>query len=161
MRHPYVRDGPPRAGTNVNAFKEAEMKKILPLLAAAMLLASACGQAGAQNGPAKLTVTMDEWNVKLSPASVTAGEVTFILKNTGKLVHELAILKTDLAHDKIPVRPTDAKKVQEPGIIGEIEDVDPGQTKEQIFDLTPGRYVLICNYESHYQAGMHVAFAVK
>ncbi len=137
------------------------MKKILPLLAAAMLLASACGQAGAQSGPAKITVTMDEWNVKLSQASVTAGQVTFALKNNGKIVHELAVLKTDLAHDKIPVRPTDATKVQEPGIVGEIEDVDRGQTKEAIFDLTPGTYVLICNEKEHYQAGMHVAFTVK
>ena len=137
------------------------MKKFLPILAAAMLLASACGQAGAQSGLAKITVTMDEWNVKLSQPSVSAGQVTFALKNTGKLAHELAILKTDLAHDKIPVRPTDATKVQEPGMIGEIEGVDPGQTKEGIFDLTPGTYVIICNEKEHYQAGMHVAFTVK
>jgi uncharacterized cupredoxin-like copper-binding protein len=25
----------------------------------------------------------------------------------------------------------------------------------------PGNYVLICNEESHYQAGMHLAFVVK
>lgn len=137
------------------------MRKILSILAISMLALSACGQAGAQPGPAKLTVTMDEWNVKLSQSSVPAGQVTFVLKNTGKLVHELAILKTDLAHDKIPVRPTDATKVEESGMIGEIEGVDSGQTKEEIFDLTPGTYVLICNEEAHYQAGMHIAFTVK
>lgn len=137
------------------------MKKLLPILAAAMLLATACGQAGAASGPSKITVTMDEWNVKPSQVTVNAGQVTFALKNSGKLVHELAILKTDLAHDKIPLRPTDAKKVQEPGNIGEIEDVEPGQTKEAVFDLTPGHYVLICNEEAHYAAGMHIAFTVK
>lgn len=136
------------------------MKKFLPILAAAMLLASACGQAGAQSGPSKITVTMDEWTVKLSQTSIPAGKVTFALKNSGKLMHELVILKTDLAPDKIPTRPEDATKVQELGSVGEIADVEAGKTKEDAFDLTPGNYVLICNEESHYGSGMHIPFTV-
>jgi uncharacterized cupredoxin-like copper-binding protein len=137
------------------------MKKLLPLLAAAMLLTSACAQAGAASGPTKVTVTMNEWGVTLSQASVPAGKVTFVLKNTGKLTHELVILKTELASDKIPMRPAEPKKVTEPGSVGEIEDVDAGQTKQDTFDLAPGNYVLMCNEEEHYQAGMHIAFKVK
>ncbi len=138
------------------------MKKVLPVLVATMLVLGACALTGnTQSGPAKVTVTMSEWSVKLSQSTVPAGHVTFALKNDGKLAHELAILKTDLAHDKIPVRVEDATKVQEIGIIGEIEDVDAGQSKEDAFDLAPGNYVLICNQESHYGAGMHLAFVVK
>lgn len=137
------------------------MKRLFTLITLAMLILSACAQGTAQSGPAKVTVTMEEWSVKLSQSTVPAGPVTFVLKNNGKLTHELAILKTDLAHDKIPLRPTDAKKVQEPGNVGEIEDVDAGTSKEATFDLTPGNYVLICNEEVHYQAGMHVSFVVK
>jgi uncharacterized cupredoxin-like copper-binding protein len=138
------------------------MKKFLPFAAIAMLVLGAWAQTGnAQGGPAKVTVTMTEWSVKMSQTTLPAGQVTFALKNDGKLTHELAILKTDLPHDKIPVRVEDATKVQEIGIIGEIEDVDAGLTKADVFDLVPGNYVLICNEVSHYQAGMHLAFVVK
>jgi uncharacterized cupredoxin-like copper-binding protein len=137
------------------------MKRFLPLAATAMLVLGACAQAGAQGGPATVTVSMSEWSVKMSQTSLPAGQVTFALKNEGKLTHELAILKTDLPHDKIPARLDDAAKVQEIGIIGEIEDVEAGLTKSDVFDLAPGNYVLICNEVSHYAAGMHLAFVVK
>jgi len=135
-----------------------DMNRLLPLFVIAMLILSACAQ---QTGPAKVTVKMSEWSVDLSQTSVPAGRVTFALKNDGKLTHELAILRTDLAHDKIPLRAEDPTKVQELGITGEIEDVDAGQMKEAVFELTPGNYVLVCNEASHYQAGMHVAFVVR
>ncbi len=99
------------------------MKRLLGFAAIAMLVLGACAQAGAQNGPAKVTVTMNEWSVKMSQTTLPAGQVTFALRNDGKLTHELAILKTDLPHDKIPARVEDATKVQEIGIIGEIEEV--------------------------------------
>jgi uncharacterized cupredoxin-like copper-binding protein len=138
------------------------MKRFLPFAAIAMLVLGACAQTGsAQSGPAKVTVTMTEWSVKISQTTLPAGQVSFALKNDGKLTHELAILKTDLPHDKIPARVEDATKVQEIGIIGEIEDVEAGLTKADVFDLVPGNYVLICNEVSHYQAGMHLAFVVK
>ena len=138
------------------------MKKLLPFAAIAMLVLGACAQAGsAQNGPAKVTVTMSEWSVKMTQTTLPAGQVTFTLKNEGKLTHELAILKTDLPHDKIPARVEDATKVQEIGIVGEVEDVEAGLKKTGVFDLVPGNYVLICNEVSHYQAGMHLAFVVK
>lgn len=138
------------------------MKRFLPFAAIAMLVLGACAQTGsAQSGPAKVTVTMTEWSVKMSQTTLPAGQVSFALKNDGKLTHELAILKTDLPHDKIPARVEDATKVQEIGIIGEIEDVEAGLTKSDVFDLVPGNYVLICNEVSHYQAGMHIAFVVK
>ncbi len=138
------------------------MKRLLLFATIATLVLGACAQTGgAPSGPAKVTVTMSEWSVTPSQTSVQAGQVTFAVKNNGRVTHELAILKTDLSHDKIPVRAENAKKVQEPGIAGEIEDVGAGTTKEATFDLKPGNYVLICNEEEHYQAGMHIAFVVK
>ena len=137
------------------------MKKILSILVISMLALSACGQASAQPGAAKVTVTMTEWAVNLSQASIPAGKVTFVLKNTGTVTHELIIAKTDLAQDKLPIQTEDPLKVDESASIGEIGDVDAGQTKEDIFDLAPGSYVLMCNEQSHYMAGMHIAFTVK
>lgn len=136
------------------------MKKLSALLVAGLLTLGACGVAS-QASPSKVTVTEDEFSVKLSQASAPAGKVTFVLNNTGKIEHELVILKTDLPHDKIPARDNDPTKVQEPGAAGEIEDVAAGTSKEETFDLTPGNYVLLCNVETHYAAGMHIAFVVK
>jgi len=137
------------------------MKKIFSILVISMLALSACGQASAQPGPAKVTVTMTEWAVNLSQASIPAGKVTFVLKNTGTITHELIIAKTDVAQDKMSMQSEDPLKVDESASIGEIGDVDAGQTKEDIFDLAPGNYILMCNEQSHYMSGMHIAFTVK
>lgn len=132
------------------------MKSLLTLVTAAILILSACGQ------PAnRTTVDMDEWSMKLSSTTLAAGEVTFTVNNNGKVEHEIAILKTELAADKIPVRAADPQKVEEPGNVGEIEDIAPGTTKSGTFKLAPGNYVLICNVATHYQAGMHVPFVVR
>ena len=137
------------------------MKKIISLLAVSMLALSACAQTSAQTAPAKVTVSMTEWAVNLSQNSIPAGKVTFVLKNAGTITHELVIVKTDLAMDKMPMQGEDPLKVDESASIGEIGDVEAGQTKEDIFDLAPGNYILICNEQSHYMSGMHIAFTVK
>ncbi len=49
-------------------------------------------------------VTMDEFTLKASPKSVTAGKVTFSVKNTGSDRHELVVLKTSTAASKLKVR---------------------------------------------------------
>ena len=46
------------------------------------------------NGP--MTLTAD-------PSSVPAGDVTFTVKNTGTIDHEVVVLKTDTAFDKLEV----------------------------------------------------------
>ena len=132
--------------------------KRLGVLAAVTYLLAACGQAGSAG---KITVTMDEWSIKLSETSAPAGDVSFVLKNNGKVTHELAILKTDLAPDRLAYRANDPSKAEEPGNVGEIEDVAPGASKEGTFKLTPGKYVLVCNEPEHYKAGMRIALVVK
>ena len=132
------------------------MRALMTFAVTAALLLAACAQ-----GPAKLTVTMDEWSIKLSQSSVPSGSVAFSLQNAGKEEHELVILKTDIAPDKLALRASDPTKVEEPGAVGEIEEVAPGTSKEATFDLQPGNYVLICNEATHYQAGMRIAFVVR
>lgn len=132
------------------------MKKLLAVVTVALFVLGACSQ------PAnRVTVNMDEWSMKLSSTTLSAGDVTFTVNNNGKVEHEIAILKTDIPQDKLPVRANDPLKVQEPGNLGEIEDIAPGATKSATFSLSPGNYVLICNVASHYAAGMHIAFSVK
>ncbi len=132
------------------------MRILATVTAAAALLLVACAQ-----GPTRVTVNMEEWAIKLSQASAPAGDVTFVLRNQGKEEHELVILKTDTPDEKLAFRPADPNRAEEPGAIGEIEDVSSGKFKEATFTLAPGRYVLICNEPGHYKAGMHVAFIVR
>lgn len=135
------------------------MKHAIATAIAAVLLISACG--GSAGGPSKVTLTLADFTIQASPASVPAGQTTFTAKNAGKIDHEFALIKTDLAHDKLPLRTNDPTKVQENVNVGEIEDIKPGASKDLTLDLKPGKYVLICNTEGHYASGMHIAFEVK
>lgn len=137
------------------------MKHAIAMAAAAVLLISACGGSAGSGGPGKVTLTLGDFTIQASPASVPAGQITFTAKNAGKVDHEMAVVKTDLAHDKLPLRANDPKKVQEDVNVGEIEDIAPGVSKDLTLDLKPGKYVIICNIEGHYGFGMHIPFEVK
>lgn len=132
------------------------MKALVAILTLAIVLLASCGQ-----GSTKVTATMEEWKIQLSQTTVPAGDVTFSVQNKGKEEHELVLLKTDLAPDKLTPRKTDPAKAEEPGSIGEIEDIAAGTTKDATFRLTPGNYVLICNYAAHYANGMWIALTVR
>ena len=47
-------------------------------------------------------------------------------------------------------------------VVGKIQERDLGSGKSAIaiLDLSPGKYVLICNVSGHYEDGMYVAFEV-
>jgi uncharacterized cupredoxin-like copper-binding protein len=94
----------------------------------------------------------------VDPVSVKAGKVTFTFTNTGTRQHEMIVLKTDEAFDQLRV--DDANKVSEDASIGEIPETDKGKTVTTTFDLTAGKYVLVCNIEKHYAQGMRSAFTV-
>lgn len=154
----------------------------LALLAVAGLVA-ACSNSGgaatnsaapASDTPAASTVTvqLQEFAVVPDVATVPAGTVTFVANNSGPDdVHELVVIKTDLAVDALPVD-QDGKVtegVEGVTLIGEVEDIEVGASKEVALDLEPGKYVLICNIlqtepdgslEAHYKVGMRTAFEV-
>ncbi|MEX2556109.1 MAG: hypothetical protein WEB06_10795 [Actinomycetota bacterium] len=145
---------------------------VLSAFAAPVLLLAACG-GGEEAGGARTTVDvrLQEWAVLPAQASSPAGQITFRAENTGpEDEHELVVIRTDLAPDALPVR--DDGSVDEEGagiqIVGEIEEFAVGQTESQTFDLSEGKYVLICNLmhtehgatEAHYRMGMRAAFTV-
>ncbi len=143
------------------------------VLAAALgLLAAGCarGPAPAAGGTSptpvnKVAVELGDFYVKPSPERAGAGEVTFTVTNKGKVEHEFIVVKTDLAPDKLPVNAAESKVDEKAAgieIIGEIEtdELGPGKTASKAFNLSPGKYVLICNVSGHYAAGMHAAFTV-
>ena len=93
--------------------------------------------------------------------SVPSGQVTFVVKNGGLLVHEFVVLQTDVAQDKIRATSSEPGKVDETGSVGETGALNAGESKTLTLTLAAGRYVLICNEVGHYEGGMHVAFTVN
>lgn len=138
------------------------MKRLATISVTALMLLAACGGAGAAGGQS-VAVTLTDSRITLDRSSVNSGKVTFSITNAGTVVHEFAVLKTDLAADKLPANPDPAKagKVLEDGNVGEVEDIELKAKKDLSLDLQPGQYVLICNVVGHYGLGMHVAFTVK
>jgi uncharacterized cupredoxin-like copper-binding protein len=114
-------------------------------------------------GPMTLTV---------SPSSVPAGDVTFVVKNTGTIEHEAVVLKTNIPYNKLPVTyagdppapvTTGGDKVGEAANIGETGDpnLKPGDTRTfTIKNMTAGNYVIVCNLAGHYTHGMRASLEV-
>jgi uncharacterized cupredoxin-like copper-binding protein len=92
--------------------------------------------------------------------SVKAGSTKIGVRNLASMEHSFEVLKTDLTHDKIPVDGASAK-AKEDGKVGGIASIPAGKSAAVTIDLTPGKYVLICNVAGHYQLGMHVGFTVE
>ncbi len=103
-------------------------------------------------------VGMREWAISPAPASAKAGKITFVIKNNGKAKHELVVVKTDIAPGKLPVK---KNRASEKGAQGEIGNLPAGATKRLTLTLPKGKYVLLCNFIGHYQAGQRVGFVVR
>jgi uncharacterized cupredoxin-like copper-binding protein len=97
-----------------------------------------------------------------SPTSVPSGRVSFVVPNTGALVHELVVLP--LAADGPGTRTTGTDgKIDESASRGEAsrscaagtgDGIAPGSTGWTTLTLVPGRYELVCDMPWHYAAGM-------
>jgi uncharacterized cupredoxin-like copper-binding protein len=125
---------------------------------AAVAVAAAALDASATRSATTVTVTEKEWSLTPKPARVKAGSVTFVLRNAGKLEHEVVVLRTNRAAAKLP---TKGPRAVETGKQGEISKVKPGKSGRVTLRLKAGKYVLICNVPGHYKAGQHSAFTVR
>jgi uncharacterized cupredoxin-like copper-binding protein len=111
-----------------------------------------------------VNVLLDDFHVRRTTATVPAGMVRFRLINNGPSTHELIVVRTDRAPDKLPLQ-RDGLTVDEegPGVepIDEAEGLNIADRRTLILGLAPGHYVLFCNMEGHYLGGMHAAFSVR
>ena len=112
----------------------------------------------------KINVTAKEMVFQLSSATSPAGLVEFVVKNAGKKPHEFVVLKNNLPDKKLPLQggslDEDAKGLKNLGEISESK-LKSGATQTLKLNLTPGRYLLVCNLPGHFQAGMKAEFTVK
>jgi uncharacterized cupredoxin-like copper-binding protein len=100
----------------------------------------------------------------LTPLTVPAGTVSFLVLNHGTETHELVVLP--LTGGSSPgTRALGAdNRVSEEGSLGEAsnecgagagEGIAPGDASWVTLALKPGRYELVCNLPGHYAAGMY------
>jgi uncharacterized cupredoxin-like copper-binding protein len=87
----------------------------------------------------KVPVSETEFKITLASTNFKAGEITFEVKNDGKIPHDLAIKGT-----------TDKTKL-----------IQPGGTAELKVTLKPGKYELYCTVPGHEAAGMRLNITVS
>src|SRR5918996_2243722 len=139
------------------------------LLAAALLAAAAISAAVADARPAAsaapaaaprseaglvdprtggLTVGLGEWAVAPEAEAIRPGAVTFVVRNSGKVVHGLRIKEESdrSGGDRFKERTVELR---------------PGQTTRFTVTLAPGVYSIECFVEGHDDLGMERRFEVR
>ena len=135
---------------------------VLAALALAVPLTVARRQEPTPSGT-PVNVLLDDFRVRQDAAVVTAGTVSFRIRNQGPTSHEYIVVRTDRAPDKLPLQ-RDGLTVNEeaPGVelLDEAEALDIDDRQTLALDLAAGHYVMYCNLEGHYLGGMHAALTV-
>lgn len=111
-------------------------------------------------------IDVKEKEMAIIPASNTApaGQIDFVVKNVGRMPHELVVFKTDLPLDKLPQKngEMDEKGAGVKNVADTGENyIKSGETRTLRANLTTGKYVLVCNLPGHFSGGMKTAFVVK
>lgn len=157
------------------------MKRCLAMLFALALLslgalAAGCGgdddgeEAGegttttAEEAQKSVEIEMGDYYFKPDKLTLPAGAVEITAPNVGKVEHELVLFKTDQNPADLPVSGStvDTEALEEEGAeeAGEVE-AEAGETATGTFDVTEGKYAMICNIPGHYQKGMYGSATVK
>jgi uncharacterized cupredoxin-like copper-binding protein len=109
-------------------------------------------------------VLLEDFEVRQEATDVPAGNVSFRVLNQGPTTHELIVVRTDRAPDKLPLQ-DDGLTVDEEGrgveLLDEVEGLDIDDRQTMDVRLTPGHYVLYCNLEGHYLGGMYATLTAR
>jgi uncharacterized cupredoxin-like copper-binding protein len=137
------------------------ISRVVPALMALALLVTACaGPAAEAPAGSQVVAELADNKITVTVPSVKAGKIKIGVRNLGTMEHSFEVLKTDLPPDKLPVDGASAK-AKEDGKVGEIPSIPAGKSAAVTLDLTPGKYVFICNIAGHYGLGMHTGFTVE
>jgi uncharacterized cupredoxin-like copper-binding protein len=101
--------------------------------------------------------TLKEYSIAPRPSEVAAGRVAFKVHNAGSIKHEFVVLRTNKKASQL----LKGNEADEAGNVGEIGNLNPGQTKTLSLKLKAGHYALICNLPGHYKLGQHADLTVR
>ena len=114
-------------------------------------------------GTGSVNGTEEEWKIALDSYTHAAGSITFDLTNKGTIAHEFLIVRSDkFATQLLADVDATTKRIDEAliDVIDEQPEYEPGVPGSVTVNLTPGHYVVMCNIEAHYKAGMYADFDV-
>ena len=96
-------------------------------IAALALLAGCVPNASAQTGSTSLTVTSTAGECAVSAATAPSGSLVFTVSNSGNKVTEFYLLADDGLR-----------------IVGEVENIGPGISRDLVVVARPGSYFTVC-----------------
>lgn len=131
------------------------MTRLWAVAAAVAMAIAACGAP-----TASVIAELKDFSIVLDHAAVSAGNVTIGARNNGTMAHRFVVIKTDVAFDMLPIDPG-TLMASEAGKVAEIKSVAAGQYTTVTVNLSPGRYVVICNLPEHYELGMRTPLTVQ
>jgi uncharacterized cupredoxin-like copper-binding protein len=122
---------------------------------------TATAAATSQPTGANPTIVLSEWKVAVA-STLKAGKVTFTITNTGTVPHELLVFKSDLDEAADPTDSAGDIVEDGPGInlLSDGDNIDPGGSQTRTVDLTPGKYLFVCNIPGHFKSGMFTVVTV-
>ena len=122
------------------------------LLAAAALALGGCGEDKVfRTDRPILRITLDEYRIVPQDIEITAPRVKLVVRNAGRLTHNLVI--------QVPEGP-DGKPVEVPD--ARVDTMQPGETAPAIkIELAPGTYRLVCTIANHDDLGQYGTLVVK
>jgi uncharacterized cupredoxin-like copper-binding protein len=119
------------------------------IAAAALALVSCGGGEVVRTDRPILRITLDEYRIMPQNVEVKAGRVKLVVRNAGRLTHNLAI--------QIPNGPGG-----KPTPVARVATMQPGQTAEPIkVTLAPGDYRLACTIANHDDLGQFGTLKVR
>ena len=134
------------------------------LASLAILSVASCGATNS-SAPVDETVSVNLENFKISlPTHVRAGLVRFDMHGLGPTMHEFNVASTNISPGDLPLAANGT--VDDHGVhpgfthLAEEEGIDMNESTSLTVRLPPGHYVLYCNMEGHYLAGMHAEVTV-
>ena len=125
---------------------------------ASMDMSKNLGHAIGMNGDMSKAVM----GVEIDKKTVKAGKVTFQVVNTSKdTVHELIVSPITNATETLPYLNNENRVDEEHGShLGEVSELEAGQSGSLTVTLKPGMYALFCNIPQHYMDGMWTLLTV-
>jgi len=107
-------------------------------------------------------MTLATMGITADLTEVPAGEVTFQVINDSKhMIHEMVVAPVGDASTALPYIVDEAKVDEDAaGHLGEVAELDVGQSGALTVTLKPGTYILYCNIPGHYAMGMWTLLTV-
>jgi uncharacterized cupredoxin-like copper-binding protein len=124
--------------------------------------AAACAgdePAVAPSPDAGIATTLADFSIRPAETEAAAGSVTFDLVNEGPSDHAFALVRTDLAHDALPME-DHVLLLDDLEVVADAGEVPFDTERSLTVDLAPGAYVMVCTIRGHYESDMHTAFTV-